>query len=56
MKILASISSEEVLGGYQLTVETDDGQVTRLFATENYGLLALEPVESGGEGQNADEA
>lgn len=35
LKILASVSSEEVPGGYQLSVETDDGQVIRLFATEN---------------------
>nr|WP_236960939.1 hypothetical protein [Methylobacterium durans] len=35
MKILASVSTEEVPGGYQLTMETDDRQVIRLFATEN---------------------
>ncbi|AWN43779.1 hypothetical protein [Methylobacterium durans] len=35
MKILAHIRTEEVPGGYQITMETDDGQVTRVFATEN---------------------
>ncbi|KQT13988.1 hypothetical protein ASG40_19365 [Methylobacterium sp. Leaf399] len=35
MKILTRVMTEEVEGGYRLTIETDDGQLLRVFATEN---------------------
>ncbi|GJD93973.1 hypothetical protein [Methylobacterium iners] len=35
MKILARVLTDDVEGGYQITLETDDGQVVRVFATEN---------------------
>ena len=35
MKILARVLADEVPGGFQITMETDDGEVVRVFATEN---------------------
>ena len=35
MKILARVLTDEVPGGYRITMETDDGQTIQVFATEN---------------------
>lgn len=35
MKILTRVLTDEVDGGYRITMETDDGQILHIFATEN---------------------
>ena len=46
MKILARVLTDEVPGGFQITMETDDGQIIRVFATENQvSALADEILE-----------
>ncbi len=35
LKILAGTRTIEVPGGYELTLEADDGQIFSVFATEN---------------------
>ncbi|GJE46738.1 hypothetical protein F6X53_30560 [Methylobacterium soli] len=35
MKVLTRILTDEVPGGFRITMETDDGQMIQVFATEN---------------------